>query len=1410
MDRLRGLGGVLKVAAVIAAVGAYARISDEIAAANGQMRLASRNQADLNKLQAASYQIAQKQGTAWGATGILVAKATKSARALGHDWERAAELGINAAAAVSAGIRVSGTSSSAASAGIMQLNQALASGVLRGDELNSVMENIPAVGDAIARAMGKSAGQLRAMGKEGELTSKAVIEALEKARPELEKLAALIPLTFSAAFQKVANSFGQMITSLDKEGVGVGGALIASMNLLSSAMDGIAANADTISNIVIGVLVGAFVRAAMASTAAGVAALGQAKANHQLALSSVAVAVAQQRQAVTSLAVATAMHAQGAATRAQVANAAAAVVQANAAIAGTRASATAAGAAVAAAAGRVSLFGRAAAGAASVARVAFAAIGGMPGIVIAALASMIIWAGKAAASFQPIAGEAGTVADYIAVVWEDMSGWLVKAAKDVWEGWKEGLSAIAGLVRPVAVFIIDVFLGVARGVAGVVAGIVEAWRAGAANIANVVRGIAIDGSRLAQGPMGLGQIMAQGSATSAALAQGENLGTAFQRGWRSGTSSLGTATGESIVAGVEGFIQDIPDRISRWAKSSGYRERANQRAIDRARAANTGGDQGPGKPVDPKAKEDKAKKPKKDQDERTFQDILDEAKEQARLAGLTTNEAEKQSAIYQAQKELKRDLTTAEVGLLTAVIQQKQNNAANLALVEATRDAIQEAADARMSAAAEEARMAGNYGAAVQLEAELRVQQMVNQAKRDGVVLDAAKVEAYRRAVTLAAQETEIIKLQTEAKRALQEIADNARKAMQSAVSDGIYAALNGDIKGIGGFFKTIGGIIRRQIAESITHSLFAGDQQAKIDSIRVTQAAVSIAEPAALGVAQAGGNIVAAMNGAAQAIATGSSEAISDAAQVGEEIVVTGTRPVRTALDNLTGVFSGAAGPLAQAIQHIIGVFTGGGGGGGRGGGFAGSIGRFLGPGGPLSRGLDTIAGRLGIKVTEAESSAASAAGRAVPTAGGKLLGKLGTGAMIGQLTAGIPGIFGAKTSQMGGTLGGMAGSLIGGPLGAAIGGALGSAVGGLFKKTKTGSVGITSGGVGAATGSSGAFREAATGAGGSVMDQLNKYAKALGTTIQGFGSIQVGQRDGKWRVNETGTSLKTKKGAKDFGDDAQAAIAYAVEAAIRRGAFNGLEAGVAAALRSGAASVEEAVDFLSVQKRIRRQAIGLVDPVRAAIMAIDEEFDAMREQYRRFGADMTDLEKVYLSEREKAMTQAAQDSLGPIRDFISELKGGTLGGASLTDQVREQDRLFAAIEAAQAAGKPVDYEQLNSVGRALIEASRELEGATPAFYAQVNRVMAVLEAAIAGGGASNVSLLPQPALREEVTDPIVGGLEGVSSTLDAGFENVVAALNAQSQAIVRGNTAIQQRLAAGGGSGTSRDAGFQVEDFR
>lgn len=133
---------------------------------------------------------------------------------------------------VSKAVAVSGASAGAADAALTQFGQALGSGILRGDEFNSVMEQTPALAKAIATGLGVTTGELRNMAKEGKLTMDVLVPALERAKESVDDQFNTRILTISAAFENLNTSVIKWIGELDKS-TGVSNAFAESIDYIA-------------------------------------------------------------------------------------------------------------------------------------------------------------------------------------------------------------------------------------------------------------------------------------------------------------------------------------------------------------------------------------------------------------------------------------------------------------------------------------------------------------------------------------------------------------------------------------------------------------------------------------------------------------------------------------------------------------------------------------------------------------------------------------------------------------------------------------------------------------------------------------------------------------------------------------------------------------------------------------------------------------------------------------------------------------------------------------------------------------------------------------------------------------------------------------------------------------------------
>lgn len=112
--------------------------------------------------------------------------------------------------------QVAGQSAAAADAAVVQLIQGLQSGVLRGEEFNSMMEQSPRLAKALADGLDVPTSALRAMAGEGKLTTDVIIEALQSQAEAIDAEFARLPLTVGRALTVLRTSWMNFVGGLDK------------------------------------------------------------------------------------------------------------------------------------------------------------------------------------------------------------------------------------------------------------------------------------------------------------------------------------------------------------------------------------------------------------------------------------------------------------------------------------------------------------------------------------------------------------------------------------------------------------------------------------------------------------------------------------------------------------------------------------------------------------------------------------------------------------------------------------------------------------------------------------------------------------------------------------------------------------------------------------------------------------------------------------------------------------------------------------------------------------------------------------------------------------------------------------------------------------------------------------------
>ncbi len=219
------MAGLVTVSAAISKMDTYTGLQN-------RLKLVTNNQVELNKATEDTFRIAQKTYSAWDSVLQVYQRFSDNAKTLNLTMDDTARL----TETVSKAVAISGASAAAADAALVQFGQALASGTLRGEELNSVMEQTPALAKAIAQGMGITVGELRTVAAEGKITSQEIVKALKNVQADVDALFAKTDITISQSLTLLNNEITKFVGESGK-GSGAAEVLSGSIKTLAGNLD---------------------------------------------------------------------------------------------------------------------------------------------------------------------------------------------------------------------------------------------------------------------------------------------------------------------------------------------------------------------------------------------------------------------------------------------------------------------------------------------------------------------------------------------------------------------------------------------------------------------------------------------------------------------------------------------------------------------------------------------------------------------------------------------------------------------------------------------------------------------------------------------------------------------------------------------------------------------------------------------------------------------------------------------------------------------------------------------------------------------------------------------------------------------------------------------------------------------
>ena len=202
---LRTLGGALSAAAVL-------RLADSYTNLQNRLKLVTSGTQELEAVTKSLFNISNETRSSYEATAEVYARTALATKELGLSQQQT----LDFTKSLNQAVILSGASAAEAQAGMIQLSQGLASGTLRGDELRSVLEQLPKVADVIAESMGVTRGELRELGTEGKIGARDIILAFQRASGSLEDDFGKTVPTVSQSLVILRNNFQQVIGEMDK------------------------------------------------------------------------------------------------------------------------------------------------------------------------------------------------------------------------------------------------------------------------------------------------------------------------------------------------------------------------------------------------------------------------------------------------------------------------------------------------------------------------------------------------------------------------------------------------------------------------------------------------------------------------------------------------------------------------------------------------------------------------------------------------------------------------------------------------------------------------------------------------------------------------------------------------------------------------------------------------------------------------------------------------------------------------------------------------------------------------------------------------------------------------------------------------------------------------------------------
>ena len=209
-------GGLGKIGSVLAGFASlsFAKsmldTADAMQSINAQVRQVVSSESEYLAVQRQLLDVANNTRASLESTANLYVSTSRALKDYGYTQQEI----LTFTEATNNAMAIGGVQAQQQAAALMQLSQALGSGVLQGDEFKSIAEAAPILLDTVAEYMGKSRAEIKKLGSEGQLTADVIFKAISGASEKFGEQAAKMPMTMGQALTVFSNNWQSMVSKL--------------------------------------------------------------------------------------------------------------------------------------------------------------------------------------------------------------------------------------------------------------------------------------------------------------------------------------------------------------------------------------------------------------------------------------------------------------------------------------------------------------------------------------------------------------------------------------------------------------------------------------------------------------------------------------------------------------------------------------------------------------------------------------------------------------------------------------------------------------------------------------------------------------------------------------------------------------------------------------------------------------------------------------------------------------------------------------------------------------------------------------------------------------------------------------------------------------------------------------------